>query len=209
MENKDMENKRLCLGCMEKYDGGQDICPFCGYDNKTRPAEAIHLTPGTVLQNKYIVGKAMGYGGFSVTYLGYDTTLQIKIAIKEYLPSEHSTRVPKETTVTISNMESRDKFLEGINKFVQEAQRIAGLDHAKGIERSYIECRGHCVRICLQHIFPTVICSCNCVVDQQIQMICGGCDLTDPFTHRLCVSDIHVYDCQSFRILFAQFLQRS
>ncbi len=137
MENKDMENKRLCLGCMEKYDGGQDICPFCGYDNKTRPAEAIHLTPGTVLQNKYIVGKAMGYGGFSVTYLGYDTTLQIKIAIKEYLPSEHSTRVPKETTVTISNMESRDKFLEGINKFVQEAQRIAGLDNIEGVVKVY------------------------------------------------------------------------
>lgn len=46
---------RLCMGCMEVYEDKYDICPYCGYKEGTPAKEAIHLAPGTVIENKYIV----------------------------------------------------------------------------------------------------------------------------------------------------------
>lgn len=76
------------MGCMEHYNDKYDICPRCGYVDGTGPKEAYHLSPGTILQGKYIVGKVIGFGGFGVTYIGYNAILDKKIAIKEYLPGE-------------------------------------------------------------------------------------------------------------------------
>jgi len=32
-------------------------CPHCGYDNDAPAAEALHMEPGGVLRDRYIVGK--------------------------------------------------------------------------------------------------------------------------------------------------------
>ena len=50
---------RLCMGCMEVYEDKYDICPYCGYKEGTPAKEAIHLAPGTVIENKYIVGQSI------------------------------------------------------------------------------------------------------------------------------------------------------
>ena len=52
------------------------------------------MEPGTSLADRYIIGKALGYGGFGVTYIAWDKLLEQKVAIKEYLPSEFSIRMP-------------------------------------------------------------------------------------------------------------------
>ena len=64
--------EQLCMGCMNKFDENDSVCPYCGYRVDTPPAEPYHLAPGVILGGKYIVGKTIGYGGFSVTYLAYD-----------------------------------------------------------------------------------------------------------------------------------------
>ena len=71
--------------------------------------EPYHLTPrGTVIGGKYIVGKAIGYAGFSVTYIGYDLdSIDKKVAIKEYMPSEFATRSPGSSQVVIFTGDSR------------------------------------------------------------------------------------------------------
>ena len=51
-------------------------------DNKQRALEI-----NTILAGKYIVLDVLGEGGFGITYLGLDTTLERKIAIKEYFPT--------------------------------------------------------------------------------------------------------------------------
>lgn len=73
---------KLCLGCMEMYEDQFDICPYCGYENNAMPEEAFHLTPGTVIGERYIVGKVLGFGGFGVTYIGYDRELEKKLQSK-------------------------------------------------------------------------------------------------------------------------------
>ena len=79
---------RLCMGCMSEIDENQDVCPYCGYRKDTPVEEAYYLLPETVLSNRYIVGKVLGYGGFGVTYIGWDGILKRIVAIKEYFPSD-------------------------------------------------------------------------------------------------------------------------
>lgn len=124
---------RLCMGCMEVYEDKYDICPYCGYKEGTPAKEAVHLAPGTVIENKYIVGQSIGNGGFGVTYIGWDAVLNQKIAIKEYLPSEFSTRAMGVPDVTIFTGQKEEQFLSGVNKFVDEARRLAKFKGVSGI----------------------------------------------------------------------------
>lgn len=133
-----MENKKLCLGCMEYYDSGLDTCPHCGYVDGKESAHVLHIQPGTVLHKQYIIGKALGYGSFGVTYIGWDKMMRRKVAIKEYLPSEYATRKVEDTDLTIPESESQQqKFEKGMKKFRQEAEKLAKLGHVDGVVYVY------------------------------------------------------------------------
>lgn len=79
--------KIQCPNCFEYYENDVELCPHCGYAQGEHAAEALHMDPGSVLQNRYRIGRVLGFGGFGVTYLAWDMVLDIKVAIKEYLPS--------------------------------------------------------------------------------------------------------------------------
>lgn len=85
-----MNPERVCYGCFAEKEPGIP-CPHCGfYEGDEQPYLALPL--GTILNGRYLVGKVLGIGGFGITYLGYDLTLEIKVAIKEYMPSALATR---------------------------------------------------------------------------------------------------------------------
>lgn len=44
-----MENINLCISCFKNI-GNTTICPYCGAEQKTRPKEAFHLYPKTILK---------------------------------------------------------------------------------------------------------------------------------------------------------------
>lgn len=129
--------ERLCLGCMEKINDKYIECPYCGYIDGIPAKEAYHMEPGSVLSGRYIVGRVVGYGGFGVTYIGYDGLLEKKIAIKEYLPSEFATRMPGQTEVTVYSGERQEQFYSGIDKFVEEAKRLAQFKEVPGVVRIF------------------------------------------------------------------------
>lgn len=124
---------KRCMGCMELFGDEFEVCPHCGYVEGTIPEEAIHMEPGTTLNHRYIVGKVLGYGGFGVTYIAWDAKLEQKVAIKEYLPSEFSTRMPGQSMVTVFNGEKKEQFDDGMAKFVDEARRLAKFQNEPGI----------------------------------------------------------------------------
>ena len=131
-----------CYGCMTTYEDYNGVCPHCGYVEGTAPENAMHLMPGVILNNRFIVGKVVGYGGFGVTYIGWDKLLAQKVAIKEYLPSEFSTRAPGNTFVTIFDGDKKEQFNSGKHKFVDEAKRLAKFTDCSGIVKvfdSFIE----------------------------------------------------------------------
>lgn len=125
------------MGCMEQYEDEFDVCPYCGYLEGTKPEQALHMEPGSILQERFIVGKSIGYGGFGVTYIGWDALLEHKVAIKEYLPSEFSTRMPGVTQVTVFNGDKSEQFRDGLRQFVQEAKKLAKFNNVEGIVKIY------------------------------------------------------------------------
>jgi serine/threonine protein kinase len=77
--------EHICVGCMA--DKGVAVCcPHCGWMEGTMPESPAQLPPRTVLQEKYLLGKVLGQGGFGITYLARDLLLGKKLAIKEYFP---------------------------------------------------------------------------------------------------------------------------
>lgn len=128
---------KKCMGCMQDYEDDLKVCPHCGYEEGTPPKEAYHMEPGSVLHGHYIVGKVVGYGGFGVTYIGFDAELERRVAIKEYMPSEFSTRIPGQTIVTVYAGDKAEQFQTGLEKFVDEAKRLAKFQNMMGVVQIY------------------------------------------------------------------------
>ena len=128
---------KRCMGCMAEIEDLFEICPICGYKKNTPPREAYHMQPETILYGRYIVGRVLGYGGFGVTYIGYDAQLERKIAIKEFLPSTFATRMPGFTQVTVYGGEATEQFKAGLDRFVEEARKLAGFNGIPGIVDIY------------------------------------------------------------------------
>ncbi|MDR2355009.1 MAG: PASTA domain-containing protein [Clostridiales Family XIII bacterium] len=125
------------MGCMTEYDDALRVCPFCNHACDTPAKEAYHLAPGSILSNKYIVGKVLGYGGFGVTYIGYDAQLGRKVAIKEYMPGDFSTRMPGSEVMTVYKGDASDQFAAGLQRFIDEARRLAKFNALPGIVEIY------------------------------------------------------------------------
>ncbi len=114
-----------CMGCMAQMPDEEQVCRHCGYRKGTDVKEAYYLLPGTVLGKKYIVGKVLGYGGFGVTYIGWDNVLRRKVAVKEYLPSDFATRSYGQRQLTVFSGEATEQFQAGLGSFIYEAKRLA------------------------------------------------------------------------------------
>jgi|GEM_PF-2477128 len=117
-------SKNLCLGCMS--DKGQsDVCPVCGWQEGDVPESPLFLLPGTVLNDRYLIGRVLGHGGFGITYLAWDLSLHIKLAVKEYLPQSLATRAPGSNVISVFTGEAREHFDYGLEKFIEEARILA------------------------------------------------------------------------------------
>ncbi len=87
------------------------------------------LPIGASLQNdKYTIEKLFGSGGFGITYLVRHNDLGHLFAIKEFFASGKCVRDADNKTVLLQGIEKEvyNKFLQ---RFVEEAQTIAKLDH--------------------------------------------------------------------------------
>ncbi|HHU53834.1 MAG TPA: protein kinase [Clostridiaceae bacterium] len=123
-----------CNFCMNPIEDNEIECSFCG-KGVTNQVFAHHLTPGTVLNKKYYVGASLGEGGFGITYIGRDITLDLKVAIKEYYPAGY---VNRNNTVSLDVQDSetqsrKDFFVQGKTRFLEEARILAKFSGEPGI----------------------------------------------------------------------------
>ncbi len=70
---------------MEPIDENAEACRICGY-RVGAPHLPSYLEPGTMLNDRYIVGKLQSYNGESACYIAFDTITETKVTIKEYMP---------------------------------------------------------------------------------------------------------------------------
>ena len=120
-----------CMGCM-KEKGESEVCPHCGYVSPKEQENAAYLPEGTILQDRYLLGRVLGQGGFGITYIGYDNTLDARVAIKEYYPGDIAQRTPGDKTVTPYTQASAD-YEHGKKRFIEEARTLARFSDFPGI----------------------------------------------------------------------------
>lgn len=118
-----MDVSELCVGCMEAR-GVTPVCVRCGWDDRTDQDLPIALPYRTILREQYVFGRALGHGGFGITYLGWDINLDLKVAIKEYLPGDLATRSADRVTVTPYSGQ-REYFDYGLSNFLDEGRALA------------------------------------------------------------------------------------
>lgn len=78
---------------------------------------------------KYRIERILGQGGFGITYLATDLSLERTVAIKEFFPKDYCERLNTTSHITVgtrSNVELVERLKA---KFLKEARNIAKLDH--------------------------------------------------------------------------------
>lgn len=119
----EINGKRLCESCFCEADGKP--CPNCGYFAAEYSGDTSVLPMGTKLNDKIVIGKVMGKGGFGVTYLGYDLRMEKIIAVKEYYPNGIAYRAPGGTEISVGDAGAAETFEKGAEKFYSEAEMVA------------------------------------------------------------------------------------
>lgn len=117
--------QHLCLGCMNYLDRPDVPCPACGWQSNTQN-QPHQLVPGSFLAGKYLIGRALGQGGFGITYIAWDISQERKVAIKEYYPGDFVTR--DRDCYTVSPRTTQDDvklFRQGRDRFSAEARNLA------------------------------------------------------------------------------------
>lgn len=128
-----MEDRKLCMRCMACKADEQEACPVCGFIERDFVPEKHHLPPRTILKGQYLVGCALGEGGFGITYIGWDLFLHMPVAIKEYFPSGVVIRDQGQHTVNVFAGKDEQSFLLGRDRFFREAQKVARFDNNPGV----------------------------------------------------------------------------
>jgi len=85
------------------------------------------LSAGSRVAEFEIIG-LVGQGGFGAVYEAWDHTLERVVAIKEYLPTQLSTRQGDGSVVPLSERH-RETFDLGMRSFINEARLLAQFDH--------------------------------------------------------------------------------
>lgn len=117
--------QNLCYNCFAQRESPEGPCPYCGFDLEENAKKfPVALRAGTVLNDRYIVGRVLGQGGFGITYLAFDTQLQAKVAVKEYMPNDIATRI-EGTTVSVAMETRAEDFVYGAERFQEEARTLA------------------------------------------------------------------------------------
>lgn len=129
MQNTD----RLCMGCMND-NGGEQICPICGYD-KDSPQNTSFLPTHTWLKNRYLIGKVLDSNGEGVTYLGWDNESDTIVKVREFCPTGLCERTV-DGSVSISEG-AEYTFNEEMLAFLEMARTLSELKDVSAILNFY------------------------------------------------------------------------
>lgn len=117
-----------CPACMKPVGTGASQCPSCGEPIPCEPNPPESLQPGYVLGNRFMIGKVIGRGENSISYIAYDNRLQAVRRIKEFFPRNYTRRQDLSPEIP-PNRESEFKALSA--RFLREAQIMSGMYEEK------------------------------------------------------------------------------
>src|SRR5574342_748429 len=84
--------------------------------------------PRNYALHEYRIEQTLGIGGFGLTYLATDSNLNLKVAIKEYLPGDLALR-GEDQSVQPKSDSSLESFKWGLSRFLDESRTLASFRH--------------------------------------------------------------------------------
>lgn len=130
-----IKERNLCIGCMKPL-GESTICEHCGLKQDEYSPIPRCLMPGTDLSDRYVTGKVLGEGSFGITYMGWDQSIDIPVAIKEYFPSDMVSRdviCGSDNHVYLYESEKKKDYDSYLKKFYEEAKTLSRVNQIEGI----------------------------------------------------------------------------
>jgi serine/threonine protein kinase len=85
------------------------------------------LPAGYGLQ-EYRIERLLGVGGFGLTYLALDENLNLKVALKEYMPGDLASRTADQS-ITPASGDTAESFRWGKRRFLDESRTLASFRH--------------------------------------------------------------------------------
>lgn len=151
-------NKR-CTGCFEYYDDIHGLCPYCGRCEGEPAKELFQLDPGTIirenLEDRYIIGNLISFGGFGITYKAWDIHMEKVVAIKEHFPSQGGLahRIPGTKTVSAFNLKRKAEYEASVERFKAEAHFMAKFNSHKNIVNVFNCCEDNgTAYLCMEYL---------------------------------------------------------
>lgn len=123
---------KICLRCMKTSDD-VGICPHCGREKAGQLTWSKALAPGTILNNKILIGNILGKGGYGITYIGYDMLLEYRVAVKEFFPDEMVDRAEDGKTVLVLDEVNGEEYQRETTAYLREARVLAEFSKFPGI----------------------------------------------------------------------------
>ncbi len=122
---------KLCMGCMNPLPDGESKCPHCGYQ-EGMPHSLTYLEPGTVLKDRYLVGKVISKNGEGATYISYDQTEDKKVLIREFMPEQIAERNESNQHIRPKTGYER-QFKTALSDFVELSRQLLAMNKVSSI----------------------------------------------------------------------------
>lgn len=123
-----MENlSELCFSCMRPLNA-EGVCPHCG-DTAPILQESPLLSLGSIINDRYYIGKAIKSNGEGITYVAYDQKLEQACTLREFFPSTIAERDADGMTVLplVGSQMAYDICHDAFFKLWSKLMRLKGL----------------------------------------------------------------------------------
>ena len=121
-----LRDTRYCHYCMAPVRTGADICPQCS--RLAGSSNLPHQLPaGTVIDDRYYIGSALGEKNSVITYAARDEALGIRICVKEYFPSDCVRRGADSFGVICTGGPDDQIFVSGKKRFMRDMRTLCSL----------------------------------------------------------------------------------
>lgn len=125
-----VDTRDICVNCFARRGHSRE-CPRCGYVDGT-PQILPYLEPGTVLADRYLVGKRRWANGEGAAYLGLDIETGRKLTVREFLPPTLCDRGETSDEIVVNDGDEL-VFRDYMNEFIDIQRAVSRMSDVPAI----------------------------------------------------------------------------